>query len=143
MQVILTLQSESPKSHVILVITAVGVDAAHVKDGADDSAVGSQTVLDVITPVSVTNVVGISGAASASVASLDLDHDLFDRIELSSGGEETLKSVGDNLGLSLRLSRVGRAIRETISVVTAASVVKLQVCFLLCCLCLPVRQAGF
>ena len=120
MQVILTLKSESPKSHVILVITAVGVEAALVKGAAEDLTPGSQIILEVITPVEVTNREDISVAANANVASIHLDLDLFDRIELSSGGEETLKSVGDNLGLSLR---VGRAIRETISVVSAASVV--------------------
>ena len=128
MQEILKLHSESPKSHVIEVITAVGVNTAHVKGAADDLAVGPQTVLDVIAPVSVANGIGVSGAASAGVTSLDLDHDLIDLIELRSCGVERLRSVvtsGDTLGLSIRTGRTSWAIRASViaSVVSAASVI--------------------
>ena len=85
MQEIFELHSESPKSHVIEVITAVSVNAAHVKCAADNLAVGPQTVLDVVAPVGIANVIGVSGAAGACVTSLDLDHDLIDLIELRSG----------------------------------------------------------
>jgi hypothetical protein len=119
MQEISDLHSESPKSHVIDIITAIGVNAAHVEGAADDLAVGSQTILPVIAPVGVTNVVGISGAANASVTSLDLDHDLIDLIELRSGRVERLRSVvtsGDTLG-SVSVSRVSPALLDVLLVV--------------------------
>jgi hypothetical protein len=106
MQEISELHSESPKSHVIDIITAIGVNAAHVEGAADDLAVGSQTILPVIAPVGVAYVVGVSGAANAGVTSLDLDHDFIDLIELRSGGVERLRSVvtsGDTLGSSITM----------------------------------------
>ena len=119
MQEISELHSESPKSHVIDVITAVGVNAAHVEGAADDLAVGSQTILPVIAPVGVAYVVGVSGAANASVTSLNLDHDLIDLIELRSGRVERLRSVvtsGDTLG-SVSVSRVSPALLDVLLVV--------------------------
>ena len=128
MQEILELQSESPKSHVIEVITAIGVNAAHVEGAADDLAVGPQTVLDVVAPVGVANVIGVSSAAGACVTSLDLDHDLIDLIELRSGRVERVRSVvtsSDTFGLSIRTVGTSGAIRASLiaSVVSAASVI--------------------
>lgn len=104
MQEISELHSESPKSHVIHVIAAIGVNTAHVEGAADDLAVGSQTVLSVIAPVGVANVIGVSSAANTGVTSLDLNHDLIDLIELRSGGVERVISLvtsGDTLGSSI------------------------------------------
>ena len=134
MQEILEFHSESPKSHVIDVITAVGVNAAHVEGAADDLAVGSQTILPVIAPVGVAYVVGVSGAANASVTSLDLDHDLIDLIELRSGRVERLRSVvtsGDTLGSSITtVGAIGASaivILVVVTVVSAALVVAMFV----------------
>ena len=133
MQEISELHSESPKSHVIDVITAVGVNAAHVEGAADDLAVGSQTILPVIAPVGVAYVVGVSGAANASVTSLDLDHDLIDLIELRSGRVERLRSVvtsGDTLGSSITTVGAGASaivIFVVVTVVSAALVVAMFV----------------
>jgi len=133
MQEISELHSESPKSHVIDIITAIGVNAAHVEGAADDLAVGSQTILPVIAPVGVAYVVGVSGAANASVTSLDLDHDLIDLIELRSGRVERLRSVvtsGDTLGSSITTVGAGASaivIFVVVTVVSAALVVAMIV----------------
>ena len=133
MQEILELHSESPESHVIDVITAIGVNAAHVEGAADDLAVGSQTVLSVIAPVGVANVIGVSGAANTGVTSLDLDHDLIDLIELRSGRVERLRSVvtsGDSLGVSITTGGAGASsivILVVVTVVSAAFVVAMFV----------------
>ena len=134
MQEILELHSESPESHVIEVIAAIGVNAAHVEGAADDLAVGSQTVLSVIAPVGVANVIGVSGAANTGVTSLDLDHDLIDLIELRSGRVERLRSVvtsGDSLGVSIATVGAVRAsaivILVVVTVVSAAFVVAMFV----------------
>ena len=134
MQEISELHSESPKSHVIDIITAIGVNAAHVEGAADDLAVGSQTILPVIAPVGVAYVVGVSGAANAGVTSLDLDHDLIDLIELRSGGVERLRSVvtsGDTLGSSITtVGAIGASaivILVVVTVVSAALVVAMFV----------------
>ena len=134
MQEISELHSESPKSHVIDIITAIGVNAAHVEGAADDLAVGSQTILPVIAPVGVAYVVGVSGAANAGVTSLDLDHDLIDLIELRSGGVERLRSVvtsGDTLGSSFTtVGAIGASaivILVVMTVVSAALVVAMFV----------------
>jgi len=133
MQEISDLHSESPKSHVIDIITAIGVNAAHVEGAADDLAVGSQTILPVIAPVGVAYVVGVSGAANASVTSLDLDHDLIDLIELRSGRVERLRSVvtsGDTLGSSITTVGAGASaivIFVVVTVVSAALVVAMFV----------------
>jgi hypothetical protein len=135
MQEISELHSESPKSHVIDIITAIGVNAAHVEGAADDLAVGSQTVLSVIAPVGVTNVVGISGAANAGVTSLDLNHDLIDLIEMRSGGVERLRSVVTSGDTPIRssITTVGAigasaiVILVVVTVVSAALVVPMFV----------------
>ena len=134
MQEISELHSESPKSHVIDIITAIGVNAAHVEGAADDLAVGSQTILPVIAPVGVAYVVGVSGAANAGVTSLDLDHDFIDLIELRSGGVERLRSVvtsGDTLGSSITtVGAIGASaivILVVVTVVSAALVVAMFV----------------
>ena len=134
MQEISELHSESPKSHVIDIITAIGVNAAHVEGAADDLAVGSQTILPVIAPVGVAYVVGVSGAANAGVTSLDLDHDFIDLIELRSGGVERLRSVvtsGDTLGSSITtVGAIGASaivILVVMTVVSAALVVAMFV----------------
>jgi hypothetical protein len=125
MQEISELHSESPKSHVIDIITAIGVNAAHVEGAADDLAVGSQTILPVIAPVGVAYVVGVSGAANAGVTSLDLDHDLIDLIELRSGGVERLRSVvtsGDTLGSSITtVGAIGASVIVILVVMTVVS----------------------
>ena len=103
MQERMEIDSESPWSHVIEVIAAVGVNAAQVEGAIDYLTVGPQTILMIIAPVGVANVKGVSGAAIASEASLDLDHDLIDLIEMRSGGVERLMSAvtrGDILWLS-------------------------------------------
>ena len=133
MQEILELHSESPESHVIDVITAIGINAAHVEGAADDLAVGSQTVLSVIAPVGVANVIGVSDAANTGVTSLDLDHDLIDLIELRSGRVERLRSVvtsGDSLGVSITTGGAGASsivILVVVTVVSAAFVVAMFV----------------
>ena len=104
MQERMEIDSVSPCSHVILVIAAVGVNAAQVEGEADYLTVGPQTILMIIAPVGVANEKGVKlVAASASVASFLLDHDLIDLIEMRSGGVERLMSVvtrGDILWLS-------------------------------------------
>ena len=133
MQEILELHSESPESHVIEVIAAISVNAAHVEGAADDLAVGSQTVLSVIAPVGVANVIGVSSAANTGVTSLDLDHDLIDLIELRSGRVERLRSVvtsGDSLGVSITTGGAGASsivILVVVTVVSAAFVVAMFV----------------
>ena len=133
MEEISEFHSESPKSHVIDVITAVGVNAAHVEGAADDLAVGSQTILPVIAPVGVAYVVGVSGATNAGVTSLDLYHDFIDLIELRSGGVERLRSVvtsGDTLGSSITTVGAGASaivIFVVVTVVSAALVVAMFV----------------
>ena len=134
MREISDLHSESPKSHVIDIITAIGVNAAHVEGAADDLAVGSQTILPVIAPVGVAYVVGVSGAANAGVTSLDLDHDFIDLIELRSGGVERLRSFvtsGDTLGSSITtVGAIGASaivILVVVTVVSAALVVAMFV----------------
>ena len=46
---------ENPRSHVILVITTIGVDTASVFGRADDNTMSSDAELMVVTPEGVTN----------------------------------------------------------------------------------------
>lgn len=62
-----------PGLHVILVIAAVGVDAALVVVGRDDNAVGSQVLLVVIAPEGVADGYAEVVAASALEAVLGLN----------------------------------------------------------------------
>ena len=105
-----------------------------MEGAADDLAVGSQTVLSVIAPVGVANVIGVSSAANTGVTSLDLDHDLIDLIELRSGRVERLRSVvtsGDSLGVSITTVGASGAssivILVVVTVVSAALVVAMFV----------------
>ncbi len=68
--------SESPLSHIVNVSAAVSTDAAEVKSAAHNLAVSSETVLSVIAPISVANVELVVDTADASIASLNLDHDV-------------------------------------------------------------------
>ena len=115
MQERMEIDSESPWSHVIEVIAAVGVNAAQVEGAIDYLTVGPQTILMIIAPVGVANVKGVSGAAIASEASLDLDHDLIDLIEMRSGGVERLMSAVTR-GDILWLSHVTRMMRIPLNV---------------------------
>jgi hypothetical protein len=91
MLAILKLFSEVPRvSYVIIVVFAL-VDCAR-GDVAGDPA----PVFGVTATVGVANFIGVSEiclAASASVASVNLNHDLIDLVKLRFGGVERLRSL--------------------------------------------------